>query len=144
MKRALIFLIVLSAIIFWQIKSNYEYVTVGSAKLKIETAKTEAERTQGLSDRDNMCSDCGMLFVFDKTGDYGIWMRRMHFDIDILWLADNKVVDITYDVRKPSPEEFESPKTIYKSKVPVDKVLEVNAGWAEKNQIKVGDIISSF
>lgn len=139
MKRVLIFGILLLAIIFWRFKPNY--ITVGGAKLKIETARTEAERIEGLSDRENMCSDCGLLFIFDKKGDYGIWMRRMHFDIDILWLAGDKVVDITYDAKKPSAEEFESPKIIYHSEVSVDKVLEVNAGWVEKNKIKTGDII---
>ncbi len=142
MKKVLILVVIaFVAIVFWRLKPNYDYMTIGDAKLRIEIAKTEAERTQGLSDRDNMCSDCGLLFVFDKTGDYGIWMRRMHFDIDILWLADKKIVDITYGAKKPSAEEFESPRIIYKSKVPVDRVLEVNAGWAKKNKIKIGDII---
>jgi len=144
MKRALIFLFILATIIFWRFKPNSNYITVGGARLRIETAEIEAKRTQGLSDRKTLCSNCGLLFIFDKTGGYGIWMRRMHFDIDILWLADNKVVDITYAAKKPSKEEFDFPKTIYHSKLPVDKILEVNAGWVEKNKIKIGDIISHY
>lgn len=105
----------------------------------VEIANTSKEIEQGLSDKEKMCSDCGMLFVFDQKGIYPFWMRRMHFDIDILWLAENKVVDITYGAKKPSKEDFERPKEVFQSTVPVDKALEVNAGWVEKNGIKIGD-----
>ena len=101
--------------------------------------QTEEEKAKGLSDRKNLCSNCGLLFVYDSEGIYSFWMRRMYFDIDILWLNKDRVVDIIYDAKKPTAEEFESPRIIYQSKVPADKVLEVNAGWVEKNGIKIGD-----
>ncbi len=63
----------------------------------------------------------------------------MHFNLDMLWLAENKVVDITYNAKKPSEAEFDNPKARYFSKVPVDKVIEVNAGWVKENGIKLGD-----
>jgi len=103
--------------------------------------EAEAQREKGLSDRKSLCSGCGMLFVFDQPAVYPFWMRRMNFDIDILWIAGERIIDITYDAKKPSKEEFETPKTIYQSKFPVDKVLEVNAGWVEKNRVKIGDVV---
>jgi len=116
-------------------------VTVGSKQLLVDIAKSPGEREQGLSDRKNLCLDCGMLFVFDQPGIYPFWMRRMYFDIDILWIIDDRVVDITFAAKAPPKEEFVAPKTVYQSKFPVNKVLEVNAGWVEKNGIKTGDVV---
>jgi len=116
-------------------------IVVDDHRLVVEIAKTAKEKEQGLSDRKNLCSDCGMLFVFDQEGFYPFWMRRMYFDIDILWIADDRVVDVTLGAKVSSKEEFAAPKTFYRSRVPIDKVLEVNAGWVEKNGIKTGDVV---
>ena len=116
-------------------------VTVGSKQLLVDIAKSPGEREQGLSDRKNLCLDCGMLFIFDQEGFYPFWMRRMYFDIDILWIADDRVVDVTLGAKVSSKEEFAAPKTFYRSRVPIDKVLEVDAGWVEKNGIKAGDVV---
>lgn len=113
-------------------------IAIARKALSVQIAKTDKEREQGLSDRVKMCSDCGMLFIFDSPGVYYFWMPRMHYDIDILWLAGDCVVDITYDVKKPANADLNNPKERYFSKVPVDKVLEVNAGWVKENGIKVG------
>lgn len=116
-------------------------LVVGERTLTVEIARTSRQREQGLSDRKKMCSDCGMLFVFDQPGIYPFWMRGMFFDIDILWIVDNRVVDITFAAKAPSKEEFVAPKTTYQSKVLIDRALEVNAGWVEKNGIEVGDTV---
>jgi len=129
----------------WAVKSRQPSVltsvTLAGKKLQIEIAKTAAEREKGLSDRRFLCPDCGMLFLFETPGYYGFWMKRMYFDIDIIWIRGDKVVDITRQARKPEATEFEAPKTIYSPREAVDKVLEVNAGWCEKNSVKIGDKI---
>ncbi|HUW24213.1 MAG TPA: DUF192 domain-containing protein [Patescibacteria group bacterium] len=117
-------------------------VMVAGKTLEVEVAQTLAEREKGLSERTSLCSNCGMLFLFDKPGVYPFWMRKMYFDIDIIWIKDSRVVEITAGARCPAKEEFDVPKTIYQSQVPVDKVLEVKAGWAAGNGIKVGDEVS--
>lgn len=105
----------------------------------VEVAKTPQAREQGLSDRRELCSNCGMLFIFDQPDTYAFWMRKMYFDLDMLWLNEDKVVDITYEAKKPSQEEFDAPKEIYQTRVQADKVIEVNAGWVKRNKVKVGD-----
>lgn len=119
-------------------KLNGHEMSVGGKKLQVEIAGTEAEKAQGLSDRKNLCSNCGMLFIYDQKGIYPFWMRRMHFDIDIIWVNEGKVVDITFGAKVPPKEELEAPKTTYQSKVPVKMVLEVNSGWTKKNNVQIG------
>ena len=116
-------------------------VIVGNSSVVVETADTPEKTQQGLSDREKLCSDCGMLFIFDQPGIYPFWMRKMRFDIDIIWIAGDRVVDITYSAKVPPTEELEAPRTFYQSKELVNKVLEVNVGWAKKNNVVIGDLV---
>jgi uncharacterized membrane protein (UPF0127 family) len=71
-------------------------------------------------------------------------MKRMRFDIDILWVRNGEVVNITYGAQKPPKEEFETPKTFYQSRIPIDSALEVNAGWVNENRVKIGDRVEKL
>lgn len=95
----------------------YFIVAVGGKTVMVEIARTLQEREKGLSERKNLCVDCGMPFVFDQLGIYTFWMGRMYFDVDVLWIADDRIVDITLGVKKPLVADFDSPKIIYQSQV---------------------------
>jgi len=142
MKKILLLSIVIAIVVFVRQQHWEKSIKIGESKINIETVDTPEGIEQGLSGRQDLCSDCGMLFVFKKPDIQKFWMRRMYFDIDIIWINNNRVVDITYNVQKPDEIEFEYPTQIYQSSVPCDKVLEVNAGWAEGNAISVGDKVS--
>jgi len=142
LKKVIIGLLII--LLFWTVRSllgpkQDRKIFIAGKKLSVELATTQAQREKGLSGRESLCRGCGLLFVFDQPGIYSFWMRRMYFDIDILWLAGDEIVDITYGAKAPSAKEFDRPKIFYQGKVPIDRVLEVNAGWAEKNNIKIGD-----
>lgn len=102
--------------------------------INIEKVTTEEERQIGLSKYSKFPAQNGMLFVFDRSDYYSIWMKDMKFPIDIIWLDETmKIVDIEKDVAPETfPESF-TPKQ--KSKY----ILEVNAGFADKNFLKLGD-----
>lgn len=114
--------------------SGGKYLVIGDAKLKILLANTEETRILGLSGKDRIDSDQGMLFMFGENDYHSIWMKDMKFSIDIIWL-DNKfqVVDYLEDV---SPESYPNsfrPKKLSKY------VLEVNSGFIKENGIKIAD-----
>ncbi len=114
---------------------NTKVLTVGQTSITVEMADTETTRAQGLSGRRGLADHTGMLFVFDKPGFYGFWMKDMKFSLDMIWIDENwKVVDIT---KNASPKSF--PGT-YMSSEPVKYVLEVPAGFTEQNNIKIGDV----
>lgn len=127
----------------FEAKQSQPIIKVGEKMVQVEIMRTEAEREKGLSGRRSLCQDCGLVFLFDSPNYYTFWMKEMYFDIDIIWIAGDKVVDITDNAKAPPPGEFESPKQTYTSQVPADKVLEVNAGWAKKKGIRVGDEVSA-
>ena len=77
-----------------------------------------------------------MIFVFSKPDKYRFWMPNMHFPIDIIWVNSNPVIGITKNVSN----EFDPVNPVfYTPPKPAQYVLEVNAGFAEKNYINIGD-----
>ncbi|MBU2577549.1 DUF192 domain-containing protein [Patescibacteria group bacterium] len=135
-------LLLILALVFFRAKpEEKKYISINGKKIEVDIADTVALRQQGLSERKNLCPDCGMLFLFSEPGPHSFWMRKMYFDIDIIWIKGEKIVDITKNVPKPAPEEFEWPKTTYTNKEPADKVIEVNSGWCDANGIEIGDFV---
>lgn len=110
-------------------------ITINKKKVSVELADTPEKRYKGLSGRKNLCHDCGMLFVFEDKGKRNFVMRDMNFNLDIIWIAGDKIIQVD----KNLPRESENPQRSYSSEFPVDSVLEVNAGFCEENNIKVGD-----
>lgn len=117
----------------------YKQVVINNGKLKVEVVNTQAKRGKGLSDRQSLGQDEGMLFVFEKVDKYPFWMKGLKFPLDFIWIRDNKVVDILENVPPPSPGQKDESLPIYLPKEPVDKVLEVNTGTVARLNIKVGD-----
>jgi hypothetical protein len=102
----------------------------------VEVAQSEAEKVQGLSDRDRLAPNRGMLFVFEAPVRPRIWMRGMRFPLDILWIRDGRVVDLVREAKAPAPGE--APQT-FTPREDVQYVLEVPAGFAKRHGITVGD-----
>ena len=104
----------------------------------MEIKDTSEERKQGLSNRKHLPKDQGVLFIFDQPAQHSFWMKNMLFDLDFIWIKNNKVVDITENV--PAPKNNQPPVSL-KPKSPVNKVLEVNAGFIQKHHIKINDLV---
>lgn len=114
-------------------------VNIDAASLQVEIADTEAKRSQGLSGRLSMDQDLGMLFKFDQPGMYRFWMKDMNFGLDFIWIRGGKVVEISKNISPPL-KTYGIP-AIITPKEKIDQVIEVNAGWADKYDIKEGDIL---
>lgn len=111
-------------------------VRISSVEIPVELALTPEEQEQGLSGRPGLDADKGMLFIFPEPGTYSFWMPDMNFPIDIIWINDSKVVDISADV----PNDFDPADPVfYRPAVPAQYVLEVNAGFAKRMGIDIGD-----
>lgn len=104
-----------------------------------EIAITDAQRQQGLSGRDPLPENHGMLFVFPNKAQHGFWMKDMKFALDFIWIDDTTVVDISENVPPPTPGQ--QPVALGPQKS-VNRVLEVNAGTVQRTGIKVGDTVT--
>ncbi len=111
-----------------------EHVTILGQRVEVVLARSKAEQSLGLGRRDGLAWDSGMLFLYDRAGFYSFWMKEMRFDIDIVWIRDDRIVDISHGVRhdpggtgdKVRPREL------------VNAVLEVPAGYAASHGWRPG------
>ncbi len=110
---------------------------VGGARFKIEIADNSLEQARGLSGRESLAEDAGMLFVFGEKSARSFWMAGMQFPLDIIWISGDRVVGISKNLPPATAENVQ----IYNSPEPVDRVLEINAGLADQLGINVGDLV---
>ncbi|MBN2723166.1 MAG: DUF192 domain-containing protein [Deltaproteobacteria bacterium] len=104
--------------------------------VSVQLAVSESQQQMGLMFRKSMPESEGMLFVYPRMQRMGFWMKNTLIPLDMLFIdRDKKIVAIIEDAN-PHDETVLSPreKAMY--------VLEVNAGFAKKNQLKIGDKVS--
>jgi len=111
-----------------------------SPLLKLEVVNTPQSITQGLSGRKELGVD-GMLFVFDQPTTPQFWMKEMNFDLDIIWINQQKIVEIIKDVPAPVLNTPFNELPIYSPKQPVNMILETEAGKAAEWQLSIGDLV---
>ncbi len=102
----------------------------------LEVVSELTELTKGLSDRESLPDDEGMLFDFGAEGAQCMWMKDMHFPLDMIWLDANGIVtDIQTDI---SPETY--PET-FCGQSSARYVIEVNAGLVRSSSVHIGQQI---
>lgn len=115
-------------------------ITVGDADILVTLADDDSERVKGLSGTKSLGEREGMLFIFDKKDiQTSFWMKDMVIPIDIIWINDGKVARIDKNVPAPASGTPDSKLPLYRSGTPIDYVLEVGAGFSDKNGLKAGD-----
>lgn len=116
-------------------------VFINDTEVLVEIVDTPEAIQKGLSGRPSLDADRGMLFMFSEAKIYKFWMPDMHFPIDIIWISGDRVADIDENVSN----EFDpqNPMFYFPSR-PVQTVLELNAGFARKHNIKIGDNVKLF
>ncbi|MBI3576869.1 DUF192 domain-containing protein [Candidatus Gottesmanbacteria bacterium] len=142
MKIRIIFLaFALGVFAFWYYAHHplTSAITIHNHKIFVELAITDEEKRKGLSNRNPLPPDGGMLFLMGQLAYHGFWMKGMRFPLDFIWIRDKTVVDLTENV--PNPIDDEAPVSL-KPHAPADKVLEVNAGTIAADQISIGDPVS--
>lgn len=121
------------------LEKNSPTVTIKNKTFRLDVAKTEKERTKGLSIYDKLPLDKGMIFIFNKNDYHSFWMKDMKFPLDIIYINNNKIVDIFKTVLPTKSENETQP--IITPKFPADTVLEINAGLSDKYNFKIGDFV---
>lgn len=116
-------------------------LTLEAGTLRVEVADTPEARAQGLSNRDALPQEAGMLFDLGENRVPGFWMKEMRIPLDMIWIDENKtVVAVTIDVQ-PEPGVADAQLRRYSPPEPVRYVLEVNAGASLRLGIEAGDVL---
>ncbi len=99
--------------------------------LTVEIAEEEDRRKLGLMHRKEMPLKQGMLFIWPEKNIRKMWMKNTYISLDFLFIEDNTVVGIIEGAR-PHDE------TLLGVHIPINKVLEVNAGIVSTYNITTG------
>lgn len=105
--------------------------------VKVEVVQKKEELHRGLQFRKSLDADRGMLFIFQKSRPYAFWMKDTLIPLDMIWMDDGRrIVHIEHNVppcaADPCPRYTPRHEALY--------VLEINAGYARKIGIQLGDL----
>jgi uncharacterized protein len=142
-KNIIIISIVLIVIIIFSLFKKTSNNSLNTTKImlngheyQIEIASTINQKATGLSNRNYLCPNCGMIFLFSKDGSLPFWMKDTLIPLDMIWTNSNgQITDII------TATETESLKVLQNSK-PAKYVLELNAHDSQKIGLKIGDFIN--
>lgn len=123
---------------YYKFKKEGELTFVDSTgnpmvKIDIEIADNDYERQLGLMNRQSMEEMQGMLFIFPQERYQSFWMLNTLFSLDIIFINSNKEIVTIHKNTTPLSEQS------YPSSAPAIYVVEVNAGFCETHNIKLGD-----
>lgn len=140
MKKILLLFIFLMGllVLFDLFLSHKKTVTISNHPFTVVVAKTAREQEVGLAKYQSLSQEQGMYFPFNHPDYYTFWMKNMHFPIDILFLKQDKIIDIFSDV--PVPQTGKD-LPIYKPSSPADAALEIHAGLSKQYGFKIGDTV---
>ena len=133
---ALIVVLLITFAYYWRSKLSVK-VDIDNHIFYVDVAVTPSQKELGLGYRDSMAQDHGMLFPYDHPEQYSFWMKGMRFPLDMIWIRNKTIIDITKNIPVATSDYLPT----YAPHVPADKVLEVNAGTTDRLNIKVGDAI---
>jgi len=115
---------------------NQTKIMISKHKLIADLAISTQQQSLGLSVKQNMTENQGMLFVFSSESQHPFWMKDMKFPIDIIWINSNQtVVHIEHSLQ---PCKSDEDCQVYSPDVNSLYVLETVAGYTIKYQVDVG------
>lgn len=110
-------------------------VCFGENCFSVEIADSDAERTTGLMNRGSLDAGAGMLFVFEREGNYPFWMKDTLIPLDMIWLNSEREIVYIFENAQPCTTESCAIITHEGSAL---YVVELNSGTAADKGISVG------
>lgn len=112
-------------------------IKVGNAELNVVVSKTKSDQEKGLMYLKGLKCNHGMLFQYPVEKSLTFWMKNTQIPLSIAFINKNGEIN-----------EIQTLEPLSEKKVTCEKpsmyALEVNKGWFDKNNIKVGDKISGL
>jgi uncharacterized membrane protein (UPF0127 family) len=110
-------------------------ISIKDHPLTVELATTPIARGCGLSHRDNLPKNRGMLFIFSEPQPKYFWMKDTFMPLSIAYLDKSGQI---FNIQDMVPLQTDKR---YPSLQPAAYALEVNQGWFRSHGIEVGDVV---
>jgi uncharacterized protein len=108
----------------------------GLVEISVEVADSDDERRRGLMGRGSLPADAGMVFLFEREHEGGLWMKDTLIPLSAAFLDRDgrvlRIVDMTPCESDPCP--------VYDPGVSYVAAVEVNRGAFAQLGVAVGDV----
>ena len=122
-------------------ENKQKIVKINDMEILVDIADIPEKRSKGLSGKESLSEKEGMLFIFNNKEEKPIfWMKDMLISIDIIWINEGKIIQINKNI---DPEKGISDENLtrYSPQSTINYVLEVNSGFSDKYELKIGDSV---
>lgn len=110
---------------------------IGKHAIRAEVADNLEAQQRGLMQRERLCADCGMLFVFAAPARYGFWMKDTLLPLSIAFIgSDGRIINITEMKANTLDVHYPDHDARY--------TLEMNRGWFGAHGVKPGDRVEGL
>jgi uncharacterized membrane protein (UPF0127 family) len=116
-------------------------VVIDGRAFELELALSPEARFQGLSDREHIPADGGMLFVFPTPMRQSFVMRRCLVPIDIIFLDPQGRIVAMHQMKVEPYDTPEDQLKRYGSRWQAQFAIELAGGMLDQLDIRNGDII---
>jgi hypothetical protein len=115
---------------------NTVSLVLGTQTVHVEVADSQEEWQLGLSYRDTLEENHGMLFVFPEEKRRTFWMLGCNFDIDLAYIESDGTISEIITMKKEPPDTPPFSLTEYTSQsTTIRYALEMIGGWFEENNV---------
>lgn len=112
-------------------------LNIGKQTVYAEVADTPQDRERGLMQRDHLCANCGMLFVFEKAGRYIFWMKDTPLPLSIAFVsAGGAIINIEEMQANTTDHHVAQSDALY--------ALEMNGNWFARNGIRPNEKVQGI
>jgi len=99
--------------------------------IRAEVAKRHDELAAGLMGRKRLSENSGMLFIFGSKKPLSFWMASTYIPLQIAFIREDGIIG---QIENMVPLSTKAVRSLE----PCMYALEVNDGWFERNNVKVG------
>lgn len=117
-------------------------VMIGERTFQLEVAADAAMHAKGLSNRESIDADGGMLFVFQDAVVRRFWMRQCLTPIDILFLDAAGRVVATHAMPIEPADTPDDKLPLYSSNWPAMYAIELRGGTLKTMPVELGTKIT--
>ena len=115
-------------------QKNLQSGNISNNPIQIQIVDDEEGRRKGLMFRQSMPENEGMLFIHDEPDMCGYYMKNTYIPLSIAFADDEGII---FQIEDMHPRDITSVMAIQ----PALYALEMNIGWFDYNNIKIGDMI---